>query len=185
MVPGRVVIFTLGNSSDAFLLFRARERGLDSGAVLLMVASFNLIYASFPGPAGALSDKIGRRRLIVFGWLVYGVIYLGFGGCQRCLAVVGALRAVMASITGWKRHGEGAGGRPGAGEKRGTAYGVYNAAVGLGGIPGFSDRGGAVAGHRRLDGFWARAAPFFFGRGWQLSPRWMLWRILASEARVA
>ena len=72
-------IFDLGNSSDAFLILRAQERGLSVIGILLMLMVFNLIYALLSAPAGGLSDRVGRRRLITAGWLVYAAIYLGFG----------------------------------------------------------------------------------------------------------
>src|SRR5262249_16722451 len=77
-----VLIFTLANSSDAFLILRAQERGLSVAGVLAMLISFSVIYAALSGPAGALSDRIGRRRLILFGWLTYALIYLGFALAQ-------------------------------------------------------------------------------------------------------
>jgi MFS family permease len=73
-----IVLFTLGNSSDAFLILRAQERGLSVLGVMGMLVTFNLVYTLVSGPAGALSDHVGRRRLIVCGWLTYGLIYLGF-----------------------------------------------------------------------------------------------------------
>jgi len=181
---GAVVIFTLGNSSDAFLLLRARERGLDLVQVLLMVASFNLIYALISGPAGALSDKIGRRRLIVFGWLVYGMIYLGFAVASAAWQVwalyalygvyygmaEGTAKALVADLV--------------PAEKRGTAYGVYNAAVGLAAFPASAIAGVLWQGLGGWKGF-GPAAPFFFGAGLAVVAALMLWRILASEARVA
>ena len=51
--------------------------------ILLMLAVFNLIYALVSTPAGALSDRVGRRRVIIVGWLVYGLIYLGFALAQQ------------------------------------------------------------------------------------------------------
>ncbi len=130
-----VIVFTLGNSSDAFLVLRAQERGLDVAGVLAMVLSFNVVYTLVSGPAGALSDRVGRRRLIVGGWLVYGLIYLGFAlaaqGWQVWAlyalygvyygAAEGSARALVADLV--------------APDKRGTAYGVYNAAVGLMALP--------------------------------------------------
>ncbi|MCL4825582.1 MAG: MFS transporter, partial [Anaerolineales bacterium] len=73
-----VVLFTLGNSSDSFIILRGQERGLNVFQIMLMAMTFNFIYAVFAGPLGALSDKIGRRRIILFGWLAYGLVYLGF-----------------------------------------------------------------------------------------------------------
>ena len=60
-----VGIFDLGNSSDAFLVLRAQERGLSVMQILLMLAAFNLVYALVSTPAGILSDKVGRMRMIV------------------------------------------------------------------------------------------------------------------------
>ncbi len=73
-----LVLFTLGNSSDAFIILRAQERGLDVLQIMLMLMTFNLIYSLLAGPLGALSDKVGRRRLIIVGWIAYGLVYLGF-----------------------------------------------------------------------------------------------------------
>jgi MFS family permease len=72
-------LFTLGNSSDAFINLRAQERGLTVLQLLLMILSFNIIYSITSAPAGALSDKVGRRKLLLISWLVYAVIYLGLG----------------------------------------------------------------------------------------------------------
>jgi MFS family permease len=73
-----VCVFELGNSSDAFLVLRAQERGLGVLGVLGMLVTFNLVYTLVSGPAGAWSDRIGRRRTIVSGWLAYSLIYFGF-----------------------------------------------------------------------------------------------------------
>jgi predicted MFS family arabinose efflux permease len=73
-----VALFDLGNFSDAFLILRAQERGLGVSQVLWMLMAFNLVYALLSTPAGALSDRFGRKRLIVAGWVVYAAIYLGF-----------------------------------------------------------------------------------------------------------
>lgn len=71
-------IFTLGNSSNQFLLLRAKNLGGDVVNVLILYLIYNLIYALFSYPAGYISDKIGRKRLLVLGYLFYGLVYLGF-----------------------------------------------------------------------------------------------------------
>ncbi|MBS3754059.1 MAG: MFS transporter, partial [Anaerolineales bacterium] len=74
-----VGIFDLGNSSDAFLVLRAQERGLNILGILGMLATFNLVYALVSTPGGSLSDRIGRRKVLIGGWLAYSLIYFGFG----------------------------------------------------------------------------------------------------------
>ena len=73
-----LVLFTLGNSSDAFLILRAGSAGLSTLGVLAMMLTFNLVYALSATPAGRLSDRIGRREVLVGGWLIYMLVYLGF-----------------------------------------------------------------------------------------------------------
>lgn len=73
-------IFTLGNSSNQFLLLRAKTIGknIDIVSVLFLYLLYNIIYAIFSYPAGYISDKIGRKRVLVLGYLFYGLVYLGF-----------------------------------------------------------------------------------------------------------
>lgn len=157
-----MVLFTLGNSSDAFLVLRAQERGLTVLQVMEMLITFNLIYAVIATPAGALSDRIGRRTLILGGWLVYGLIYLGFalsrtGGQVWVLyalygiyygMVEGTAKAFVADLV--------------PKDQRGTAYGVFNAAVGLTAFPASFIAGLLWQGVGSWAGFGA-SAPFYFG----------------------
>lgn len=74
-----LALFTLGNSSNMFLLLRARDMGLPDYQVPLLWALTSLVASVFSTPLSALSDKIGRTRLIVSGWCVYGLFYLLLG----------------------------------------------------------------------------------------------------------
>jgi MFS family permease len=74
-----LALFTLGNSSNMFLLLRARELGLPEAQVPLAWAAVSFIAMLFSTPLSALSDRLGRTRLLVAGWLAYGLFYLGLG----------------------------------------------------------------------------------------------------------
>lgn len=172
-----VGLFDLGNSSDAFLILRAQERGLSIVGILAMLATFNLIYALVSTPAGSLSDRIGRRKLIVGGWLVYAAIYLGFAlagkgwqvwvlyaiyGLYYGLAY-GTAKAMVADIV--------------VPEVRGTAYGTYNAMLGILDLPASLIAGVLWQGVGAWRGFGA-SAPFLFGAAMALiaAIAMMLWR---------
>ncbi|HZP84177.1 MAG TPA: MFS transporter [Chthonomonadaceae bacterium] len=73
-----VLLFNLGNSSDAFLVLRARSLGFGPNEILLLYAAFNVVEASLGYAAGHLSDRIGRKPLIITGYLVFALVYLGF-----------------------------------------------------------------------------------------------------------
>jgi MFS family permease len=73
-----VAIFGLGNSSDTFLLLRARDIGFSEGMLLLLYALFNVVEAALAYSAGKLSDRTDRRRLVATGFLVFGAVYVGF-----------------------------------------------------------------------------------------------------------
>ncbi len=157
-----LVIFTLGNSSDAFLILRAERAGLSPMGILGMMITFNLVYAGLSTPAGALSDRVGRKRLLVAGWLLYGLVYLGFAqagaGWQAWVLMVpygayyglseGVARAFVADLVPL--------------HLRGTAYGVYNAAVGITVLPASAIAGLLWQGVGSWAGF-GPSAPFLFG----------------------
>lgn len=71
-------IFSLGNSTDAFLFLRSKQLGLSTIYVVLAYVLYNIVYAVSSFPAGIASDKIGRKRIILIGFIVYGLVYLGF-----------------------------------------------------------------------------------------------------------
>jgi MFS family permease len=71
-------IFTLGNSSNQFLLLRAKNSGCPLAQVILFYLVYNIIYALVSYPASRLSDRIGRKKILVLGYFFYGLVYLGF-----------------------------------------------------------------------------------------------------------
>ncbi|HWB54290.1 MAG TPA: MFS transporter [Tepidisphaeraceae bacterium] len=73
-----VFVFSLGNSSDTFLILRSSQVGMTFGWIVILYAAYNIVYASVAGPAGKLSDYIGRKPLLIAGWLVYAIVYIGF-----------------------------------------------------------------------------------------------------------
>jgi MFS family permease len=72
-------LFTLGNSSNQFLLLRSMDLGMAFSVVLLMYIAFNLTSSLLSPLFGTLSDKIGRRRLLIWGYMLYGFVYAAFG----------------------------------------------------------------------------------------------------------
>ena len=151
-------LFTLGNSSDFFLILEAQRVKTPLLQVVLMLVLFNLTYALLSTPMGVLSDKIGRKRVITAGWLIYGLVYIGFalsGIIWQIWALFavygvyyaicdGAAKAFVADLVPANR--------------RGTAYGIYNGVVGLVALPA-----SLIAGV--LWGNIAPAAAFYFGAG--------------------
>jgi MFS family permease len=157
-----VGIFTLGNSADAFLVLRAQSLGVSVLGILMMLVVFNLVYSLVATPAGRISDRIDRRGMIIGGWLVYAVIYLGFAmaseGWQVWLLYVayglyygmayGTANAMVADLV--------------PENLRGTAYGTYHGVIGLLAFPASLIAGILWQGA----GSWAGlgpSAPFLFG----------------------
>jgi MFS family permease len=151
-------IFTLGNSSDFFVILRAQNLGTSVLYITLMLVLFNVTYAIVATPAGILSDKIGRKRVIALGWLIYAVVYFGFALSHSiwliwvlfaCYGVYygiaeGVAKAFVADLV--------------PAERRGTAYGYYQGVVGITLLPA-----------SLLAGFlWDKvspATPFYLGAG--------------------
>ena len=130
-----LVIFSLGNSSDGFLMLRAQSVGLPVGGMFLVLAGFSLVTALSSIPGGVLSDRFGRRRLMVAGALIYAAIYFGFAGAREGWHIVvlyvayglyygafqGAAMALVADLV--------------PRELRATAYGFTHAAIGITAFP--------------------------------------------------
>ena len=126
-------LFTLGNSSNMFLLLRARELGLPEAQVPLAWAAVALVAMLFSTPLAALSDRVGRVRLIVAGWLAYGCFYLGLGllppGSPLALFGLFAGYGIFMAATEGVEKALVADLAPPA--LRGTAFGWFNLTTGL------------------------------------------------------
>jgi MFS family permease len=134
-VLGVIFVFTLGNSTDAFLLLRASQLGVAVALAPILWAALHVVKSASSTPGGALSDRIGRRPTLVAGWLLYAAVYLGFAlASTRWHAwalfgvygvyfglTEGAERALVADLV--------------APDRRGTAFGWYNLAIGFGALP--------------------------------------------------
>ncbi len=123
-------LFALGNSSDAFLLLRTAEMGLGPVQVILAYALFNLVYAAAAWPAGRLSDRFGRRRLLVFGWLLQGLVYLGFGLADSAGQCVGLLCVYGLAIACHDGVGKAMVADAAPRHRRGTAMGIAYGCMG-------------------------------------------------------
>jgi MFS family permease len=175
-----MVLFTLGNSSDSFIVLRGQERGLSLLQIMGMLLTFNFIYSLLAGPAGALSDRFGRKRMILTGWVFYGLIYLGlalsktgthvwllFGLYGIYYAMTeGVAKAFVADLVPQ--------------EQRGTAYGLFNAAIGLTALPASLIAGVLWQGVGAWKGF-GPSAPFLFGAGMALLAGLLFWSTVKAE----
>ncbi len=175
-----VLLFTLGNSSDSFIILLGQNRGLDIFQIMLMLMTFNFIYASLSGPLGSWSDKIGRRKLIIGGWIAYGLVYLGLAlsNAGWHVWVLYALYGIYYAAT------DGVGRALVADfvpvERRGAAYGLYNAAIGITVLPASVIAGVLWQGFGSWTGFGA-SAPFYFGAVLALLAGVLFWRLVPSK----
>jgi len=129
---GILLLFSLANSADAFLLLRLSEAIGEDAYIPLLWSLLHIVKASLSMYGGALSDRVGRKAVIVAGWSVYSLVYLGFAFSTSATALVawfliygvyfglaeGSEKALVADLS------------PSA--QRGTAFGFYNAALGVG-----------------------------------------------------
>jgi len=129
-----ILVFSLGNSADAFLLLRLSSALGNDAFLPLLWSSLHVVKASLSMYGGGLSDRIGRKAVIVVGWCVYAAVYLGFATADSAASLVGWFlvygiyfglaegteKALVADLA--------------PADRRGTAFGFYNAALGLGAL---------------------------------------------------
>lgn len=151
-------LFTLGNSSDAFLVLRAEQVGIPAVTIPLVYLLFNLVYSLTSLPAGMAADRFGSKRIILLGFILFAILYYGFATAASTQAVwilfgvyglfmgltEGIQKAFLATIM--------------PAEFKATAFGVYTMAVGFAMLPA-SLIGGWLWEHV------APAATFYFGAG--------------------
>lgn len=149
-------VFALGNSSDAFIILRAHSLGFGVGTTILAYALFNIVYAVFSFPAGIISDRVGQKKVLLWGFALFALIYFLFGIIDRpvFLWVLFPLYGVYMALT------EGIGkayiSLHTKGEFTGTTYGVYQTLTGLAAFPA-----SLAAGF--LWRYVSPGAPFIFG----------------------
>ena len=124
-------LFTLGNSTDALLIVKASEVGVKVGFIPLVYLIFNVVSVLFSIPLGALSDRIGREKILIFGYLVYSLVYFGFGYSTQISSIIilfaiyglysastdGIQKAFVSDFLDQN--------------KKGTGLGIYNALLGI------------------------------------------------------
>ena len=156
-----IAVFTLGKTSEAFLVLRAQDLGVRTGLIPVLYLVFNLVSASLSTPAGILADKVGKRRMILASYLLFSLVFAGFAFASHALHAwilfgiyglfvavnEGVQRAYVATII-----------KP---EIKATGYGIYHTVIGLAALPS-SIIGGAL---------WQNIGPqalFFYGSAMSL-----------------
>jgi MFS family permease len=133
MIP--IALFTLGNSTDAFLILRANQLGVPVAMIPLLWIALHVVKSAASTPGGALSDRVGRTPLIIGGWLLYAAVYAGFAMATASWHVW-ALFALYGVVFGMSEGTEKAliaDMVPSA--IRGRAFGWYHATIGLAALP--------------------------------------------------
>lgn len=128
-------LFTLGNSTDAFLLLRAGDLGVAATRIPLLWAFFHLVKMGSVFPLGSLSDRVGRRGMILAGWGVYALAYLGFARASsewQIWALFGFYGLFYGFTEGTEKALFADFAEP---DQRGAAFGWYNCALGVGALP--------------------------------------------------
>ena len=170
-----VLLFTLSNSSDAFILLRAGSLKVADPLIPMIWVLLHVLKMMTSLPAGILSDRLGRRQVIAAGWIVYALVYLGFAvasapwhawalfalyglyfGCTE-----GVEKAFVADLV--PEH------------LRGTAYGMFNFTIGIGALPASLIMG--ILWHR-----WSPGVAFGFGAVLALTASLLLWTLTKEKS---
>lgn len=152
-----LMVFALANSSDTFLLLRAQNVGLSAWTVVAAYAAYNVFYAAISYPAGVLSDRLGRWKVIAIGWVIYAIVYVVFAVANATtiwpaflfygvyMALTDGVGKALIADVAPKDH-------------RGRAMGIFNVGIGV----------TTIASSVLAGVLWDRispAAPFWLGAG--------------------
>ncbi len=151
-----VFIFTLGNSTDALLLVKANDIGIDITFIPIAYLIFNSVSVLLSVPMGRLADKIGKDKLIIFGYLIYSIVYYGFGRTSNEIIIVMlfSLYGVYSAATDGTQKAQVSDLLDK--DKKGTGLGIYNSLLGITLLPA-----SLIAGvlYDRVNS----SVPFYFG----------------------
>jgi len=178
LLLGIIFLFTLGNSTDALLIVKANEVGIKVTYIPLVYLVFNAVSVLFSIPLGTHSDKVGKERVLVFGYLVYALVYFGFGYTRNIWAIIGlfAMYGVYSAATDGIQ-------KAFVSDmldtnKQGTGLGIYNAMLGLTLLPA-----SIIAGvlYDQVDS----SVPFYLGSATAASAALLMLLFLRTNRRTA
>jgi MFS family permease len=172
-----ILLFSLGNASDSFLLLRLSDLGFAPVWIPLLWSALHVVKVAASVVGGDVSDRLGRRTLIGGGWMVYALVYAGFGVLDTRAAVVVIFLAygVYFGLTEGVEKAWVTDMTPAA--LRGTAFGIYNAVVGI----------GALAASLLFGLIWTRVSPhaaFLTGAALALAATLLLYLMFSREAHA-
>ena len=125
------LLFAIGNSSDMFILLKAKDIGLGTSAVILLYVLYNIVYSAASLPLGGLSDRVGQYPLVIAGYGVFALVYVGFAGVSSGLALAGLFAAYGLYIAASEGTSKALIGRAIPTGERASALGLYYTATGL------------------------------------------------------
>ena len=125
------LLFAVGNSSDAFILLKAKDIGLSTSAVILLYVLYNVVYSAGSLPLGGLSDRIGQYPLVIAGYVVFAAVYVGLAAAGSGWALAGLFAAYGLYIAATEGTSKALIGRAIPTGERASALGLYYTATGL------------------------------------------------------
>ena len=168
-----ILLFSLGNASDAFLLLRFSDIGVDDFWIPFLWSAIHVVKSAASLAGGLVSDRLGRRHVIGLGWLIYAAVYVAFASTQAAPVLVGVFLAygLYFGLTEGVEKAWVADLSPAA--ARGTAFGIYNALLGA----------GALTASLLFGAIWTRVSPaaaFYTGAGFALTATVLLYLMYLS-----